>query len=244
MTATLLLAEFLAAVSAADDEESMLRTGLELAAEAVDAEVGAIVVRGRPSMTLGYGDDIAAGRRTAGGVRRRADGTRARCWSLPALALDLEHPAHSHLVIARAGALEFTSEERGLLRAMARVLSLVIAGNRTQEAERRLNEELRERHQQLQRLVRVTSSISHGAPLAEVLDTIVGGAAECSAKRSSACDSSGPTIRAGSTWWPTAASATTSSIWCCSHPPEREPEAARSTRTASSPLTTTPPNAT
>ena len=55
-----LLAEFLAAVSAAaDDEDSMLHTGLELAAEAVDAEVGAIVVRGRPSITLGYGDEVA-----------------------------------------------------------------------------------------------------------------------------------------------------------------------------------------
>ena len=178
MTSTLLLAEFLAALSAADDEDSMLRTGLERAAEAVDAEVGAIVVRGRASMTLGFGDDpIPAAELLAvcgGAPAAPVPGAGLS----PAVALDLEHPAHSHLVVARAGANEFTSEERGLLRAMARVLSLAIAGNRTQEAERRLNEELRERHRQLQRLVHVTSSISHGAPLNEVLDTIVEGAAE------------------------------------------------------------------
>jgi diguanylate cyclase (GGDEF)-like protein len=178
VTSTLLLAEFLAAVSAADDEESMLRTGLERAAEAVDAEVGAIVVRGRASMTLGYGDaPVPAAELLAvcgGATTAPVPGSGPS----PAVALDLEHPAHSHIVVARAGEHEFTSEERGLLRAMARVLSLSIAGNRAQEAERRLNLELRERHQQLQRLVRVTSSISHGAPLKEVLDMIVEGAAE------------------------------------------------------------------
>jgi len=178
MTSTLLLAEFLAAVSAADDEESMLRTGLELAAEAVDAEVGAIVVRGRPAMTLGYGDAAPPAAELLAVCGGAPTAPVPGAGLSPAVALDLEHPDRSHLVIARAGIHDFSSEERGLLRAMARVLSLVIAGNRTQEAERRLNDELRERHQQLQRLVHVTSSISHGAPLAEVLDTIVGGAAE------------------------------------------------------------------
>ena len=178
MTSTLLLAEFLAAVSGAGDEESMLRTGLELAAEAVDAEVGAIILRGRAAMTLGYGEDGAPAAELLAVCGGAPTAPVPGAGLSPAIALDLEHPALSHLVVARAGALEFTSEERGLLRAMGRVLSLVIAGNRTQEAERRLNEELRERHQQLQRLVRVTSSISHGAPLTDVLDTIVDGAAE------------------------------------------------------------------
>jgi diguanylate cyclase (GGDEF)-like protein len=178
MTSTLLLAEFLAAVSAADDEDSMLRTGLQLATEAVDAEVGAIVVRGRPSMTLGYGDEVAPAAELLAVCGGATAAPVPGAGLSPAVALDLEHPAHAHLVIARAGTREFSSEECGLLRAMARVLSLVVASNRTQQAERRLNDELRERHLQLQRLVRVTSSISHGAPLAEVLDTIVGGAAE------------------------------------------------------------------
>ena len=178
MTQTLLLAEFLAAVSAEVDEESILRTGLERAAEAVDAEVGAIVIRGRATVTLGYGDDappiaellaVCAGSPTAPvpGIG-----------SSPALALDLEQPEHTFLIIVRAGTTEFASEERGLLRAMVRVLSLVIRSNRTQASERRLNQELQERHQQLQRLMRITRSISHGAPLDEVLDTIVVGAVE------------------------------------------------------------------
>jgi diguanylate cyclase (GGDEF)-like protein len=178
MTSTLLLAEFLAAVSAADDEEAMLRTGLERAAEAVDAEVAAIVVRGRPWMTIGYGDDAAPAAELLAVCGGAPTAPVPGAGLSPALALDLEHPDHAHLVIARAGPNEFSSEERGLLRAMARVLSLVLAGNRTQAAERRLNDELRERHQQLQRLVRVTSSIPHGAPLADVLDTIVSSAAE------------------------------------------------------------------
>ncbi|MEY2447484.1 MAG: hypothetical protein QOH79_960 [Acidimicrobiaceae bacterium] len=178
MTSTLLLAEFLAAVSAAEDEDSMLRTGLERAAEAVEAEVGAIVVRGRAAMTLGYGDETVPAAELLAVCGGAASAPIPGAGFSPALALDLENPPRSHLVVARAGPHEFTSEERGLLRAMARVLSLVVAGNRTQAAERRLNDELRERHQQLQRLVRVTGSISHGAPLKEVLDTIVGGAAE------------------------------------------------------------------
>jgi diguanylate cyclase (GGDEF)-like protein len=177
VSSTLLLAEFLAAVSAEEDEESMLRTGLERAAEAVDAEVGAIVVRGRASMTLGYGDAPVPAAELLAVCGGAPTAPIPGAGLSPAVALDLEHPAHAHLVVARAGR-PFTSEECGLLRAMALVLSLAIAGNRTQEAERRLNEELRERHHQLQRLVHVTSSISHGAPLKEVLDMIVEGAAE------------------------------------------------------------------
>ena len=177
MTYSLLLAEFLAAVSSAGDEEAMLRTGLERAAEAVEAEVGAIMQAGRPLLTIGYGDEpppapelLAA----CGGAPSAPVPGFGLC---PVVALDLETPPNSHLVVARVGG-QFASLERGLLRAMTRVLSLVVEGQRTQSAERRLNAELAERHQQLQRLMRITRSVSHGAPLDQVLDAIVGGAAE------------------------------------------------------------------
>jgi len=172
-----LLTDYLAAVSAAGNEDEILKIGTEQAVDAVTAHAGGIVDRGRAraSATRVSGEvpSVELLAVCAGGTKAPVPGFGLS----PAIALELDQPEQAHLVVVRAGA-EFSDDERDLLQGMARVLSLVIAGFRTRAQERRLNAELHERQTQLQRFVRLTSSISHGAPLEDILNTIVLGAAE------------------------------------------------------------------
>ena len=186
------LAEFLATVSSFDDEAAAIAGGVERVAEAVEAEVGALVRAGEIVAAVGF----PSGRTPVGVLRQAARGG-VQSIDVPGVgpcsvvSLSLDETPPSFLVVARSGE-SFTAHETALLRAMARVLSLGLRMLRTLEAERASRERserhaeekaglvvsLQERQALLERLYRIQRSISHRAPIAEVLDAITVGTAE------------------------------------------------------------------
>jgi diguanylate cyclase (GGDEF)-like protein len=180
------LAEFLAAVSGFRDETSATHGAVERAAEALEAEVAAVLQveeiltvvgfpRGQvPADTLA---EIAAGRLD----RVELPGL----GSCDTLVATLDHLQDGRLLVARSGDDGFTTEEADLLRGMARVLALTVRLLQVlEEAERRaveiahLNGLMEERQRLLERLSKIQRSISTRAPLDQVLDTIIAGASD------------------------------------------------------------------
>ena len=165
------LAEFLAAVSEFKDESTAARGAIERAAEAFEAEVGAIVRDGSVVASVGF----PSGRVPTDHLVSLADGVRqdtvmpgVGVCSVAVVPIEDQQPAR--LILARAGegdfagGGDFTIQERNLLRGMARVLALTLT--------------MLERQKLLERLSRIQRSISHRAPLQEVLDAITAGATE------------------------------------------------------------------
>ncbi|MGH9152957.1 MAG: putative bifunctional diguanylate cyclase/phosphodiesterase, partial [Acidimicrobiales bacterium] len=186
------LAEFLAAVSSYATEPAAVAGAVERIAEAVEAEVAAVVRRGRVVASVGFPAErvpVAELRRAASGGIDAIDVPGAgRC---PLLSVPFDDDGAACLLVARSGAA-LTPAEVALVRAMARVLALNLRMVRMLEAERdsrerserhaeenaRLLSSLRERQTLLERLFRIQRSISHRAPIAEVLDAITEGAVE------------------------------------------------------------------
>ena len=186
------LAEFLAAVSSYSHEAAAIAGAVERAAEAVEAEVAAIVRGGRVVSSVGFPhgrvpvDELC---RAAGGEVHAVDVPGAGPCTVIAVAFEDDCPAF--LLLARSGE-GFAPQETALVRAMARVLSLTLRMLRTLDAERSSREKserqaeenaqllssLQERQTLLERLFRIQRSISHRAPIEEVLDAITEGAAE------------------------------------------------------------------
>jgi diguanylate cyclase (GGDEF)-like protein len=184
------LTEFLALVSACDDEASASRVAVERAAEAIDAEAGAIVLDGEIVASIGFAAGDVPFAELAAVARRETD---TICipgvGSCPVLTASLDDDSDV-LVLARLDDDGFSREEAILLRGMARVLALtrkllrgldderaLRAESDRQSAENvRLLESLEERQALLERLSRIQRSIVHRAALEEVLDAIVVGA--------------------------------------------------------------------
>jgi len=187
------LPEFLAAVSAYADEKSALQGAVELAAEALEAEIGAIVRRGKLVASVGFRRDqapemdlieAAAGRKAS----LLVDGL-GECQVLVA-PLDDSQPGH--ILLGRYGELGFDRTEANLLRAMGRILVLTIKMLRLTAKERRLRGvsdrraednadlllQVRQRQTLLERLGYIRASISAGAPLDRVQEAIVDGAVD------------------------------------------------------------------
>ena len=159
------LAEFLALVSSFADEPSAVCGAVERAAEALDAEVGAIV-RGRELVaSIGFPAHTAPADALAAAATSDASAAElpglGRC---RVVAVDLEEDDPGRMLVARVGDTGFTREETDLLRGMARVLTLT----------RRMlqRQALLERLSEIQRLI-VSRSERH-----EVLDAVVQGACE------------------------------------------------------------------
>lgn len=186
------LAEFLVAVSSFPHEAAAVAGGVECIAQAVESEVVAIVRNGRVLSSIGFPRDRVPNEtlcRVASGELRAIEVPGAgHC---AALSIVLEEDGPSFVVLARSGA-DFSRQEAALVRAMAGVLCLTLRTLRTLEAERSSREKserqaeenadllasLQERQDLLERLFRIQRSISHRAPIAEVLDAITEGAAE------------------------------------------------------------------
>ncbi|MBV8527625.1 MAG: EAL domain-containing protein [Candidatus Dormibacteraeota bacterium] len=186
------LSEFLVSIAASDNESAAAACAIQWAAEALEAEVAAIVVDGRVVDAVGYprghvpGADLVAVAENAS-----AELTVAGLGTLRAISEPIGGIGGS-LVLGRSGDDGFGAEELGLLRAMARTLSMTMRTLRMLEKERGLREEgeqrvaenarlltlLQERQALLERLSKIQVSISRRAPLPEVLDTIVAGAHE------------------------------------------------------------------
>jgi PAS domain S-box-containing protein len=187
------LTGFLAMVSSAEDERTASRVAVERAAEALGAEIAALLRRGEVVASIGFRRDAmleAALADVAEGHTGRliAPGLEDR----PALAITVEADSPSRLVLARESAHDFTADEVYLARGMAHVLSLSLRLFRSAAEERRQRHEaetqsqlnqrlldsLQERQELLERLARIQRSITHGAVREDVLDAICLGARE------------------------------------------------------------------
>jgi len=121
------LAEFLAVVSVSSDRRSAVAAAIQRAAEAIDAEIAAVVTSGAVEAVIGFGEgavphaalvDASTGR---GGS---FDIPGAERYATVVAPLD-DFGSRSHLLVARSGS-DFTPEEGILIRAMARTLGLTL----------------------------------------------------------------------------------------------------------------------
>jgi diguanylate cyclase (GGDEF)-like protein len=177
------LAEFVAVVTATPDEESLVRAAIERAAEAVDAEVGALLSVDEVIAAVGYGSqepDGEALRAVAHGATRTL--AVPGCGTCPALAVPLDTDPGGMLVLARSGPA-FTGEEQALLRGMGRVLTLVLQLVRVSRSEAnaradasRLQADLEERRVLLEHLLAIQHSIAEHVPTDEIFDAVAAGA--------------------------------------------------------------------
>jgi diguanylate cyclase (GGDEF)-like protein len=187
------LVEFLALVSGFPDEQSALSGAVERAAEALEAEVGAVVREGEVLACTGFRAGAVQTQllvQAAGGEIDSIEVPGAGRCAL--ISVSLEDSTASRLVLARGGEEAFSGQEANLVRGMARVLTLALQGLRTLSEERDLRERteqqslenaqllatLQERQALLERLSRIQRSIVKRAKLDDVLDAIVAGACE------------------------------------------------------------------
>jgi diguanylate cyclase (GGDEF)-like protein len=185
------LTEFLAGVSSSSSVESACRTAVELAAEVLEAEVGALVQDRGVLATVGF----RSGAAPVDSLLQAASSTSAEVElpvvgrvSLASAPLDSEDG--SVLLVARLSCERFDREDVNLLRGMARALALTLRMQRLVDEERALRKEtqrqaddnarllssLDERRRLLEQLERLQGSISRRAPLQDVLDEVVDGA--------------------------------------------------------------------
>ena len=137
------LAEFVAAITVTDSDESAATVAVERSAEALDAEVSAIVLGGTLVAAVGYPEggapvaEIESLRPGASEAVLTVPGS-GMC---PAVATALEDPVGGTLVVARSsGALG--AQEAALLRGMARVTSMRLRTLRLLADERTARQEL------------------------------------------------------------------------------------------------------
>ncbi|MGH2688406.1 MAG: PAS domain S-box protein, partial [Actinomycetota bacterium] len=129
------LTEFSSFVSGFVEETAAARAAVERACEALEAEVGALVVDGTVGPAMGF----PAGRVPAEDLLDVVRGVRAAvdvpgAGPCPVLAVPLEDGIEGHIVLARSGCDGFSQEETTLLRGMARILALSINRLRVLEA--------------------------------------------------------------------------------------------------------------
>lgn len=121
------LAEFLALVSSFESEAAAALGAVERVAEALDAEVAAIVSGGKLIAAVGYREDsvpvdeLAA---VASGATR--DLMVPGVGVCQAAVAPLEHPQDATIILARGGADPLSREEMSVLRGMARVASMTM----------------------------------------------------------------------------------------------------------------------
>jgi diguanylate cyclase (GGDEF)-like protein len=159
------LAELLATVSSYEDEESAKRGAVERAAEALEAEAGALVEDGSVVASVGF----PSGAVPEAALLRAAD-ERTGTLEVPGVGLcatlsaPLDGSPGRRLILARQGDDGFSREEEHLVRGMGRVLSLVTG--------------MLQRQALLERLASIQRSIVQRADLKGLLNTVVEGARE------------------------------------------------------------------
>jgi diguanylate cyclase (GGDEF)-like protein len=164
------LVEFLAMVSSFGEEGAATRGGAERAAEALEAEVAAVVRDGRVVSSVGF----PPGQVPEPELLEVARGAR-RDIGVPGLGIceaasaPLDEAVPGTLIVSRCDG-GFNSEELDLLRGMARVLGLNLGMIRALES-------LQERQRLLETLSGIQRKISRRAPLEDVLQAVVEGAA-------------------------------------------------------------------
>ena len=180
----------MAAVSTAKDEASALSVAIERAAEALEAEVGAIVSLGLVKASLGFPQGEVPESDLVNVAEARQDQIEVPgAGDSHAIAVPLEVQPPGWMVLARSNE-GFKTEERALLRGMARVLALTQRLLRVVDGERALREKtqqhaqekaqllvsLQQRQHLLERLMVIQRLISTRTPPGEVFDAIIEGA--------------------------------------------------------------------
>lgn len=177
---TVQLAEFLEVFEAPEREETE-RLAIDRIADSLDAEVVVLVLDG--AIARGLGVDVhRLPADLLADLLQPAAGRRPLKVELPEIgqmhALGARVGAHDgHLLVLRHSS-EFDREEETLLRSMGRALGLALTAAASLASSRRLAAEVGERQELSNRMFRIQQSISHRAPLQEVLDAIAQGAAE------------------------------------------------------------------
>ena len=170
------LAEFVAAVSAAENEASAATRAVERAAEALDAAVAAIVCDGRLIASVGYPNGTAPiGELEA--VKPGFEGSTLEVpgsGACPAAAAALEHPPGATLVIAREAPHGLSREETSLLRGMARVASMTMRMLRVLDEERAAREEVERLAQDQAALRRVATLVARASPREVIYAAVAG----------------------------------------------------------------------
>jgi GAF domain-containing protein len=189
--ATLHLVDFLTALSSSPDQASATQEALERAVQLLNVDAG-LVVSGDATV-VAMGCDPAG--RAAAELAAVPEGEQ-RYLRIPEIgvcsvaAARVDAPIRGRLVLARSGHQDFSPREVALLEGMGRVLALTLKALTTLEDERRLRAQserqaqenaallasVQERQELLERLSKIQRSISHRAPLQEVLDAITAGA--------------------------------------------------------------------
>ncbi len=184
------LAEFSALVASFSDRQSAARGAIERAAEALEAEVAALVGEDGVEACLGFPLGAAPEQELIDVAGERSK--RIEIEGLGSCAAAAVAAGSGRLVVARFGEARFSQEESDLLRGMGRVLALTLRNIELFDDERRLRERsesqaaenakllasLRERQALLERLANLQRSIVRRTDLREVLDSIVDGARE------------------------------------------------------------------
>jgi len=181
------LLELLAVVSALPDEASAVRGAVDRAAQALEAEVAAVVVDGRITASVGFAaGDVPASDLLAVARLDRSHLDIDGLGSCVATSAGWGGAKPGHLILARWGDEPFAAEERNLVRGMARVLELTLTMLRTLAAEHeqrqrserhaaenaRLLTSLQERQRLLQHLFEIQRAISRRRPLAQILEQV------------------------------------------------------------------------
>jgi diguanylate cyclase (GGDEF)-like protein len=166
------LTAYLFGLASAGDPDAVVLEAIDRAAEAMEAEVAALICDGSVVSSIGFANgeapvDVLL--ETVAGRHTHAD--------LPGVGpchvsgASFESQGDYCLVVARTGDVAFSAEERNLLRGMSRALALNLQSARVLTA-------MNERQALMERLTRILRSINSRAPLPEVLETIVAGAVE------------------------------------------------------------------
>jgi diguanylate cyclase (GGDEF)-like protein len=170
------LAEFLSGISNCETQDEATQYAVERAAEALEAEVCIYMRDGQVIDSIGFPPGAVSAEPVQAAIEGVTDSIEVPgIGDCPVMVVPVTGRIGGHLVIARVGN-NFEAAERSLVRAMARAMSLSVGAIHTLEAER-------ERRELLGRLSRIQRSISHHAPLKEVLDAISEGAAELLGER-------------------------------------------------------------
>jgi len=187
------LAEFLALISAFDDERAAIETGIERIVEVLAADAAALVRGGTVMAAVGLpsqGDAVEAWVAVADGHAKSLTITGSGECDTTIASLEAERPMR--LVVARRRGEPFTGDEVALLHGMGRVLTLGLRNLRLLENERalrassehqagenaRLLAALRERQVLLERLSQLQRGIVDRLPVHEVLEAAVEDACE------------------------------------------------------------------
>jgi diguanylate cyclase (GGDEF)-like protein len=185
------LTEFLACVSASEDERAAIRNAVERAIEALEADTGAVLRGDGVLAAVGF----PRGAAPAAELAEVVDGRRSSIevpglGSCAAVSAPLDCEGGGALILARSGDDPFDREDLNLMRGMTRVLTLTLRLLRVVGAERALRTaseqqaaentqllaSLADRRRLIDQLVRLQECITERPQLDQVLNMIVDGA--------------------------------------------------------------------